>query len=465
MKSWKKVWALILSTVMAISLLAGCGSSQSPTPTVPATGQATDTPTQTPTQTPAATTTESTSAGDEKITLRFSWWGGDARHEATLAVIDAFMKKYPNIKIEPEYGAQDGYNDKKTTEFSTKTAPDIFQIETGSGPEYCRMGVLYNLSSLKNIKFDKFDANFIKVNGQFGTGSQYAIPTGVAGSALIVNKTLADKIGIDLTQQYDWEKLIEWGKLVQAYDPECYLLSVNTSCGVSFFIRTYARQLIGLPIIDDANKTLNMTEEQFTQCFDLIDRLYKSKTCAPAAYKAPYHPNKDQEDPNWINGKYVASVGYTSNALVLQEANPNVEYIAGCMPLLPDRKSDGWVNNCPQYMGIYAETKHPEEAALFLDFFFNSEEAAGLLGTVRSVPPTAFAQKIVAENGSLDKLTAEAVERSLSYSGFDDGGLTTSTEATKILEEAYEVVSYGTMTPAEAAKDVVEKLNSFLATQ
>ena len=113
------------------------------------------------------------------------------------------MKKYPNIKIEPEYGAQDGYNEKKTTEFSTKTAPDIFQIETGSGPEYCRMGVLYNLSTLKNISFDKFYPNFIKENGQFGTGSQYAIPTGVAGSALIVNKTLADKIGIDLTQQYD----------------------------------------------------------------------------------------------------------------------------------------------------------------------------------------------------------------------------------------------------------------------
>lgn len=116
-------------------------------------------------------------------------------------------------------------------------------------------------------------------------------------------------------------------------------------------------------------------------------------------------------------------------------------------------------------MGIYAETKHPEEAALFLDFFFNSEEAAALLGTVRSVPPTAFAQKIVTENGSLDKLTAEAVERSLTYSGFDDGGLTTSAESEKILEEAYEAVAYGVMTPAEAAKDVIQKLNDFLARQ
>ena len=33
------------------------------------------------------------------------------------------------------------------------------------------------------------------------------------------------------------------------------------------------------------------------------------------------------------------------------------------------------------------------------------------------------------------------------------------------VEEAYEAVSYGTMTPAAAAKDVVEKIKNYLATQ
>lgn len=453
MKSWKMVVYIVLCTIMSVSLLAGCGAEGPATTT---TGPGTSTQS-------ASASASPTGSGDEQVTLRFSWWGTDTRHEATLAVIEAFEKANPNIKIEPEYGAQDGYNDKKTTEFSTKTAPDIFQIETGAGPEYCRLGVLYNLSTISSLNLDKFDPNFLKSNGQFGTGSQYALPTGVAGSMLVVNKTLADKIGIDFTQQYDWEQLITWGQKVRAYDPELYLLSVNTSTGVSFFVRTYARQLNGLAIIDDQNKVLNMTEEQFTQMFDFIDRLYKSETSAPASYKAPYY-NKDQEDPNWINGKYVAAVGYTTSAMMLSEANPNAEYIAGCMPLLPNRKSDGWVNNTPQFMGIYAETKYPEEAGKFLDFFFNSEEAAELLGTVRSVPPTAFAQKIVTEKGVLDKLTAEGVARSLTYNGFDDGGLTTGAEVTKILEEAYDAVSYGTMTPAAAARETVRRINDFLAT-
>lgn len=449
MKKGKLALSLALAISMVGASLAGCN---------------TQTPSSSPEENSSTASQSSKPAEDEKVTLRFSWWGTDERHEATLAVIDAFEKEHPNIKIEPEYGAQDGYNDKKTTEFSTKTAPDIFQIETGSGPEYCRMGVLYDMSSLSSIKFDKFDQNFIKINGQFGTGKQYALPAGVAGSALIVNKTLADKVGIDLTQQYDWEQLITWGKKVREYDPEAYLLSVNTDNGCSFFIRCFTRQLNGVPMIDDEKKTLNMTEEQFTQMFDLIDRMYKSETCAPASYKAPFNPNKDQEDPNWINGKYVASVGFTSNTQILKEANPNVEYVAGCLPLLADRKSDGWVNNCPQFMGIYAETKYPEQAAMFLDYFFNSEEAAELLGVVRSVPPTDFAQKIVTDKGLLDPLTTEAVERSLSYSGFDDAGLSTTAEVMKIMSDAYEAVSYGSMAPADAAKDVVTKINDYLAT-
>ncbi|MDR0465549.1 MAG: extracellular solute-binding protein, partial [Treponema sp.] len=138
-------------------------------------------------------------SSSQVVTLRFSWWGTEPRHVATLAVIDAFHKQYPNIKIEPEYGAQAGYNEKKTTEFASRTAPDIFQIETGAGPEYQRLGVLYNLSRLNSISFEKFSPSFLVANGQFGTRQQYAIPTGMAGTAVIVNKTLADRLGIDFT--------------------------------------------------------------------------------------------------------------------------------------------------------------------------------------------------------------------------------------------------------------------------
>ncbi|MDF2878438.1 MAG: putative bacterial extracellular solute-binding protein [Clostridia bacterium] len=443
----KKMITMLLVIVMMISL-AGCGNAgtdqkASAEKTVPE-------------------TTTSKTEENEPVTLRFSWWGGDARHEATLAVIDQFQKQYPWITIDAEYSAQDGYNDKLMTQLASGTAPDIMQIETGAGPEYFGQGQLYNLSEL-DIDFSNFDEGFLINNGHFGSDSQYAIPMGKAGSAIIVNQDLADKIGIDFTTEYDWNELLEWGKKVQAYDPSLYLISGNLDFMMAFIMRTWGRQMNGQPIIGPDSK-LVMTEEQFEKVLTFVKDLYETKTAVPLSYMASYGTS-NQDDPNWIAGKYVCNVGYTSSVEVMAAANPNAKYIAGNMPILTDALSDGWVNDCPQYVGIYAKSKHPKEAAMFLDFFFNNDEAIKTLGTVRSVPPTAKAQEITEAAGSLNPLTKMAVDVSQKYNGVSDSGKTTSAEVTAILKDAYETVAYGVKTPAEAAKEAVSLINDYLAVQ
>ncbi len=453
----KQLVALAVSAMMVMSLLSGCGN------TAASTASSTDSAAPAAQEAAPAAAEEAAPAeevNDEPVTLRFSWWGGDARHEATLAVIDAYQKLHPNVTIEPEYSSYDGYSEKKTTEFASQTAPDIFQIETGLGPEYFKQGVLYNLTE-GGIDVSNFDANFLEMNGQFGSGSQYAMPTGQAGTALIVNKDLADAVGIDFSQQYNWDQFFEWGKMVREYDSDCYLLSANTSYATAFIIRAWCRQMNGKPIIDE-DMNLNMTEAQFEECFTFIKRLYDEEVCAPAAYKAPFG-DQDQEDPNWIAGKYVASIGYTSSADVLSAANSDITYMAGHLPLREDGVSDGWFNDCPQYIGVYAHTEHPKEAIDFLNFFYG-EEAAAILGTVRSVPPTVKAQEICEKAGTLNPLTKESVSVSMLYNGQSDGGPTTGSEVTAILTDAYENISHGTLSPAEAAKETVELLQDYVDT-
>jgi oligogalacturonide transport system substrate-binding protein len=443
----KKMITMLLVIVMMISL-AGCGNA------------GTDQKASTEKTVPETTTSKTEE--NEPVTLRFSWWGGDARHEATLAVIDQFQKQYPWITIDAEYSAQDGYNDKLMTQLASGTAPDIMQIETGAGPEYFGQGQLYNLSEL-DIDFSNFDEGFLINNGHFGSDSQYAIPMGKAGSAIIVNQDLAEKIGIDFTTEYDWNQLLEWGKKVQSYDPSLYLISGNLDFMMAFIMRTWGRQMNGQPIIGPDSK-LVMTEEQFEKALTFVKDLYETKTAVPLSYMASYGTS-NQDDPNWIAGKYVCNVGYTSSVEVMAAANPNAKYIAGNMPILTDALSDGWVNDCPQYVGIYAKSKHPKEAAMFLDFFFNNDEAIKTLGTVRSVPPTAKAQEITEAAGSLNPLTKMAVDVSQKYNGVSDSGKTTSAEVTAILKDAYETVAYGVKTPAEAAKEAVSLINDYLAVQ
>ncbi len=65
----------------------------------------------------------------DQVTLRFMWWGGDARHKATLQVIDQYMSIHPNVKIEAEYGGYDGYFEKLTAQLAGGTAADIMQFD------------------------------------------------------------------------------------------------------------------------------------------------------------------------------------------------------------------------------------------------------------------------------------------------------------------------------------------------
>ena len=108
----KKVLSVTLASAMAVVTLAGCGGGSSAQQTTAAETAATT----------AAGATEaagSTKTGDqEPVTIRFSWWGGESRHKATLEAVDAFMKEYPWITVECEYSAWDGWQDKVATQLA-----------------------------------------------------------------------------------------------------------------------------------------------------------------------------------------------------------------------------------------------------------------------------------------------------------------------------------------------------------
>ena len=104
---FKKAVAVLLAASMAMSLAACGGSGAAETTQAAGSEEATTAEAAGETTAEAAegeSAAEEAASGDQ-VTIRMSWWGGDSRHEQTLAAVDAFMKKYPNIKVETEYGA------------------------------------------------------------------------------------------------------------------------------------------------------------------------------------------------------------------------------------------------------------------------------------------------------------------------------------------------------------------------
>ncbi len=414
---------------------------------------------------PAAAGTEKGSDQGEPVTLRFSWWGGDERREATLAVIEQFEQQHPNITIEAEYGSSDGYSDKLATQLASGTAPDIMQIDPGIMPGLVSNEKNYFVDLLQtDFDFSNFEENYYKqrINGNYD-GKQLGIPTGISGAAMLVNQGLAQELGLDFSKQYTWEDLFDWAKLVKEKDDTMYLMCSNKEMISNIVANNYAKQLTGTTFIDEETKKINFTKEQWTQVYSFVQRLYDEGVVAPASYSAAYSGDSLQSDPNWIAGKYVCCLTYMSTMETVAAGNPDASYSAGQLPLLTDSDTDGWSANCPQLMAVNADSEHSEEAVQFLDYFFNSEEAAKTLGCTRSVPPTAMAREICTEAGSLSSILAQAADVAGAYSGLVDDSYFSTAEAKQILTDEVEAVGFGAVTPEAAAEESISLLENYLA--
>ena len=72
--------------------------------------------------------------------LRFMWWGGDARNAATIDVINKYMEENPGIQIAAEINSDSGYIDKVAVMLSSGTAPDIMQQNVDAVPDFVSRG-------------------------------------------------------------------------------------------------------------------------------------------------------------------------------------------------------------------------------------------------------------------------------------------------------------------------------------
>lgn len=178
MKMKKELMKRVAAAGLAVSMVAGltaCGPTGKPEETKKEETKAEGG------ETSAAADKEDAAASDGEVTLRFSWWGGDARHKATEAACQAFMEKYPNIKVECEYGAWDGWAEKVATQLSGGTAPDLMQVNwnwlyqfSSDGSKFVDLTQFADVINMENYPADLLEQCVVG-------GKQQAIPIGTTG--------------------------------------------------------------------------------------------------------------------------------------------------------------------------------------------------------------------------------------------------------------------------------------------
>ena len=182
--------------VAAVSLLAtACGSGDN--------GNETD--------------TKSAPAPD-KVSGSLTWWDtSDPTNEGPAfdELIKKFNEKYPDVTIKHQmvpFG--EAQNKFKTAAEAKSGAPDILRAEVAWVPEFASLGYLYALDGTAALE-DKSDYFETPLSSDVFEGKTYGVPQVTDSLALLYNKKLFEKAGID-SPPTTWDEVAQDAKLLKS---------------------------------------------------------------------------------------------------------------------------------------------------------------------------------------------------------------------------------------------------------
>ena len=302
----KKQAALILAASMLATSLAGCSSGGGAEETTAATTAAAAA------DTTAAAGDEGGSAegGQEPVTIRFSWWGGESRHQATLAAVDAFMEEYPWITVECEYSAWDGWQDKVATQLAGGTAPDLMQINwdwlyhySGDGSKFVDLNELSDIISLENWPENNLQA--MNVGGKL-----QGVPISVTSKLMMFNKTTFDKAGIEIPTT--WDELLAAGKTFQEVLGDEYYPMENAGYERFWIMVWYLQQKYGKPWVE--NMEVQYTLDEVIDGMNFINAMEENHVMPTIAEYQGDGAESLLVNPKWMDGRYAGVLEYDSAA-------------------------------------------------------------------------------------------------------------------------------------------------------
>lgn len=442
-KNFKKAMSLTLASMMALSL-AGCGGGAADTASTEGGGS----------------DNAAESSGD--VTIKFSWWGGDTRHEATEKAIAAFEAKYPNIHVEAEYGAWTGWEEKQALAIQGGNAADVMQINwnwitsySGGGNNFVDLNQYSDVLDLTQFAQESLDQ--CKVGDKL-----MAVPISLTGRLFYWNKTTFDEIGCEIPT--DEESLFAAGEAFKAYGEDYYPLALG-QYDRQIFLVYYLESVYGKPWVEDGE--VQYTVEEIQEGMDFITKLEEGHVIPTLSTLDGDMADSLDKNAKWIDGKYAGIFEWDSSASKFQQAiiesttKPDQEFVIGDFIKFGDY--NGGFTKISMAYAIAGNSEHPKEAAMLINYLLNDPEGIEIIGTERGVPCSTEGVKILNEKGIGDPLVSEANAKVLEYSKFpldpmfEHNDLKANPDG--VYYKVFGKLSAGDITSAEAAQDLIDGID------
>ncbi|WP_430780280.1 extracellular solute-binding protein [Actinoplanes sp. G11-F43] len=139
------------------------------------------------------------------LSAELTWWDtSDAKNEGPVfqELIAQFTAKHPNVKINYQsVPFADAQNKFKTAAAAKTGAPDILRAEVAWVPEFASLGYLYSLDG-SDLTADEADYNPAALASNKLDGKTYGVPQVTDSLALLYNKELVEKAGVEVPKTW-----------------------------------------------------------------------------------------------------------------------------------------------------------------------------------------------------------------------------------------------------------------------
>lgn len=402
---------------------------------------------------------ETGAAGDEKVTIRFSWWGSDTRHELTQQVIDAFEKEHPNITVEADYTDWDSYFDKLSTSVAGGDAPDVITQEERYLTDYATKGVLADLGEL-GLDTSKIDESVL-ASGSIDD-KLYGVATGVNAYTVVADPEAFKAAGVEMPDDttWTWQDYVDianevseksGGKIFGAQD-----YGFNEP-GFSIYARQRGESLY---TPDGTLGYDNATLAAWWQhSLDL-----QSGGGTPGAAESVEVDGGGPELSLIGTGKGAMAWFWTNQLTAITDAAGHPLQLLR-VPGETEGERTGMYFKPAMFYSVSAQSEHPEESALFVDFLVNSTAAGELLLSDRGLPSnTDVREAVTPKFNDTDKQAAEFLA-SLDEVVVDGPPVPPNGagEVADITKRINQEVLFGNLTPQEAAEQYTDEVNTAIA--
>ncbi|MFF5567020.1 ABC transporter substrate-binding protein [Streptomyces sp. NPDC012623] len=396
-----------------------------------------------------------TSGGGDRVTLRFTWWGNPDRAARTDRAVALFEKKHPGIDVQTSFAGYDAYKQKLATQAAGGDAPDVMQLDYRMIDQYASGGVLLDLGERSaELSTEAIDKGLLAA-GRLG-GTQYAIPMARGTMTVAYDAKRWKATGVALPRAgWTWD---EWADSVrevahESGGPGSVDPGQSEDC-FEVWLRGRGKSLY------TADGGLGFTADDLTRWWTFTDGLRREGAVSPAEQTTQL--DGSVENTPLGRGRAVSDFNWDAPASGFQDL-VGAGLTLAPMPVGQDG-TPGQYFKPAMFIGAGASTSHPEEAAVLIDFMTNDKEAAKILGATRGIPVNEpIRGDLVPGLEGFDSTVA-------AYQSSVEGTLNAPPQAPPSGDNAlqntfsrdYDQVSFGRMSPREAAESYVTEAKAEL---